>query len=386
MEPLDRELEAAITDEALARGPGAVLLVSTHAVALAVIVDVLQKRGHACHITHSLDDARSAIARHRFDLALISRHVGDSASAVNGLTLIEELSQLSPGTKAVALLTRRSFDDSVSALRCGAIDVLALPAEAEDLDSRIETALLRARTDQLHDERIASLMRVCKRLNTAREEIAEQVDVLCKELVAAYEETNEQVNEATMVSEFRTLLRQELDVEDMLRSALEYLLTKTGPTNAAVFLPDEGGAWSLGAYVNYDCPRESIASLLETLGEAVCPQMAEEDELVRFEDTQEFAEWVGTDVAVLAQCQVIAYACMHEGRCMAIVVLFRNRSQPFAESLAHTLDLLRPIFAAQLHQIVRVHHRLSGLWPRQAIDEECDFHEDGDFGLGGMAA
>ena len=33
------------------------------------------------------------------------------------------------------------------------------------------------------------------------------------------------------------------------------MLTKTGPTNAAVFLPGTGTDFDLGAYVNYDCPR-----------------------------------------------------------------------------------------------------------------------------------
>lgn len=386
MEPLDREFEAAVTNDSPRRGPGQVLLVSANAQAIASVIDSLNRLGHACQLVNTIDEARSAIARKRFDLVLISRQLGEGARAANGVTFIQELSQLSPGTDAVVLLTRRSFEDSVSAMRAGAIDVISIPAEQADLDDRIEAALLRSRTNQLHEDRIARLMRVCRKLNTAREEIADQVDVLCKELVAAYEDTNDQVSEATMTTEFRTLLRQELDVEELLRAALEYLLIKTGPTNAAVFLPDEGGDWSLGAYVNYDCPRESIASLLDQLGEAVCPQMAEETELVRFEDTDEFAQWLGADVAVLAQCQVIALACMHEGRCMAIMVLFRNRTQPFEDALAHTLDLLRPIFAAQLHQIVRVHHRLTGMWPKQAIDEECDFHEDGEFGFGGLAA
>jgi DNA-binding response OmpR family regulator len=386
MERLDREFEAALTDESPARGPGKVLVLSTSAAAIAALLDVLQQRGHACHVAGTLDEARSAVARQRFDLAFVSRSLGEGSRSAHSTAFLDELAQLSPGTKSVVVLARRSFDDSVAALRAGAIDVIALPMDHAELDCRVESALLRSRTNQLHEDRIARLQRVCKRLNSAREEISDQVEVLCKELVAAYEDASTQLSEVAMVTEFRTLLRQELDVEELLRSALEYLLTKTGPTNAAVFLPDEGGDWSLGAYVNYDCPRESIASLLDQLGEAVCPQMAEEDELVRFEDTETFAQWIGSDVEVLAQCQVIAFACMHEERCMAILVLFRNRAQPFDDSLAHTLDLLRPIFATQLHQIIRVHHRLSGMWPKEAIDEECDFHEDGEFGFGGLAA
>ena len=53
-----------------------------------------------------------------------------------------------------------------------------------------------------------------------------------------------------------------------LAGAELHLLTKTGPTNAAVFLPDSVDHYGLGAYVNYDCPRESIAALLDALATA----------------------------------------------------------------------------------------------------------------------
>ena len=390
-ESIDREFEAAFAEESPPRGPGKVLLVSTEETAVTIVRAALKKLGHACTLTTSIGAARTAIARTRFDLVLLSRHIGEGANAGNGVALLEELAQLSPGTNAVMLLARRSFDDSVLAMRAGAIDVLVLPMDEIEFASRIEAALLRARTNQVHEERVARLTRICRRLNGAREEISDQVELLCKELVAAYEDNNVQLHDVAMTTEFRTLLRQELDLEELLRCALEYLLTKTGPTNAAVFLPDEDLDWTLGAYVNYDCPRESIGPLLDKLGEAVCPQLADEPEIVRFADASEFAEWAGADVEVLTDSQVIALACMHEQKCMAIIVLFRKNAQPFAESLAGKLGLLRPIFAAQLNQIIRVHHRLHASWPKQAVDEDCDFHdeeppESENFGFGGLAA
>jgi len=388
MESLDREFEAAFAEEPPARGPARVLFVTTSESAVVALRAALHRLGHACQIAKSIDDARSQVALTRFDLVFVSRSVGEGAKAGNGIAFIDEINQLAPGTSAVVLLSRRSFDDSVLAMRAGAIDVLALPMEDADLERRIESALQRARTNQMNQDRIARLKGICTKLNVARDEISVQVELLCKELVSAYEEANEQMHEVAMVTEFRTLLRQELDLEELLRSALEYLLVKTGPTNAAVFLPDEGEAWSLGAYVNFDCDRATISTVLDTLGEAVCPQMAEETELVQFDDTNEFAAWIGADVDELAGSQVVAFSCLHDNRCMAIIVLFRDRSQPFTDKLAGTLDLLRPIFAAQLSQIIRIHHRLTGSWPKQAIDEDYDFHEDGpeEFGFGGLAA
>jgi len=391
MESLDREFEAAFADDVPARGPGKVLLVSTSEPAVNAVSAALNRLGHTFKAVRSIDDARSAVALSRFDLVLISRSVGEGAKAGSGIAFIDEINQLTPGTRAVVLLGKRSFDDSVLAMRAGAIDVFVLPMQDNELERRINDALQRARTNQMNEDRIARLKGICTKLSVAREEISDQVELLCKELVTAYEDANEQMHDVAMATEFRTLLRQELDLEELLRCALEYLLVKTGPTNAAVFLPDEGEDWTLGAYVNYDCDRETVAAMLDQLGDVVCSQMADETEMVCFEDTSDFAEWIGADVEALTDSQVVAFACMHENRCMAIIVLFRDRSQPFSDQLAGTLDLLRPIFAAQLSQIIRIHHRLTGAWPKQAIDEEYDFHEDGpeppeNFGFGGLAA
>ncbi len=209
---------------------------------------------------------------------------------------------------------------------------------------------------------------------------------MCKDLAAAYQDVSAQLNEVAMATEFRTLLKQELDVEDLLRTALEYLLGRIGPTNAAVFLPDSAGAFDLGAYVNYDCPRETITVLLNHLCRVVCPQMAEESEIVRFEDAQAFAEYIGTDAGFLGGCQVVAFSCRHDGKCLAVIVLFRNAQEPFEEALAQTIEILRAIFAEQVSNVIRVHHRASPSWPKEALDDEHDVSDYDDFGFGGMAA
>ena len=69
----------------------------------------------------------------------------------------------------------------------------------------------------------------------------------------------------TLASEFNSLIRQELDLESLLRVSVEFILGKSGPTNAAVFLPAASGDYSLGAYVNYDCPKDSAEVLMDQL-------------------------------------------------------------------------------------------------------------------------
>ena len=99
-------------------------------------------------------------------------------------------------------------------------------------------------------------------MNTARIDVTSQVDSLCNDLVHAYQELTDQISHVTAVTEFAAVIRQELDVEELLRTTLEYLLRKLGPTNAAIFLPAAGDEFTLGAYINYDCTKEAGNFLL----------------------------------------------------------------------------------------------------------------------------
>ena len=89
---------------------------------------------------------------------------------------------------------------------------------------------------------------------------------------------------------------------------------------------------------------------------------------------------------LLARSQVIAFSCHHNGECMAVVVMFRSGVLPFDPPLARTLDILRSIFARQLREVVRIHHRSMPQWPDDAVDDEPGFDDDLDYGFGGLAA
>lgn len=113
---------------------------------------------------------------------------------------------------------------------------------------------------------------MCRRLNTAREQVSQQVDTLCSDLVNAYQELADHMNQVTTATEFKGLIRNELDIESLLRTTLEFVLSRSGPTNAAIFLPTTSGDYSLGAYVNYDCPKETVDVLLDHLANVVAPR------------------------------------------------------------------------------------------------------------------
>ena len=79
-----------------------------------------------------------------------------------------------------------------------------------------------------------------------------EVDVLCGDLATAWSSIKDQMSIVETTTEFRTLIGQELDVEQMLRTSLEYIMEKVGPTNGVVFLREAEGDYGVGAYVNYE--------------------------------------------------------------------------------------------------------------------------------------
>jgi DNA-binding response OmpR family regulator len=394
MDPLDQQIDRKVA-EALAEpvrtprvGPARMLIVGRDDPDRRTILNILQSRRHQCTCAARLDEARSLVARHHFDVVLLSANLPDG----NSLDLAPLVQKVSPATKTIVVSAPGggSFETAVTALRHGVVDFIATPIDPSDFASRVDSAIIRSQVDQQREDRLARLKKVCQELNSARHEISEQVDSLCNDLVNAYQEIAEQMTEVAMSSEFRTLLKQELDVEDLLRTTLEYLLTKTGPTNAAVFLPDSSGSYNLGAYVNYDCPRQTIGVMLDHLCHAICPQMADEPDMVSFDDADEFAEWIGADAGFLAGSQVLAFSCRHKKDCLAVIVLFRNRSNAFGTAVGTAINTLRPIIAEQLANVIRVHHRARPSWPKEASgggDADVDYNDDLGFGFeGGLAA
>jgi DNA-binding response OmpR family regulator len=376
MEPLDQEIAKALTEQTPARGPARILVVGGDRTCAESLVPALRTRRHECTVVDRLGEARAAVTGHRYDVILLQCRLPDGA----GLDLLPIVQKTSPATKAILLGNATDGDAVVTAMRSGIVDILDTDTcEVEDFLARVDAVIIRARVDQQREDRITRLKKICKELNVARREVTDQVDTLCHDLAAAYQDLSDQMDDVTMATEFRTLISQELDVEDLLRTTLEYALTKTGPTNAAVFLPDQAGQFGLGAYVNYDCPRDSVSILLDHLCEAVCPQMLEEQEIVAFNDAAQFAEWIGLKSDFLGDCEVISFACRHETDCLAVIVLFRSKSDPFEEKLGGTIDVLRAAFAHQLANLIKIHHRATDEWPDEP--EGGELEDDYGFGI-----
>lgn len=301
------------------------------------------------------DSARAALRAcedARYDIALIRSELPDCA----GAELARQLAQRQCGPASILLSDAPGFDQAVEALRCGAADIVPFTAHAELLAS-MRSVFERQRPVREREARIERLTRVCRKLNQARHEVTRQVSSLCGDMVDAYQELSGQVLQISIASEFNSLIRQELDVESLLRTSLEFILAKTGPTNAAVFLPATSSDFSLGAYVNYDCPKDAADVLLEHLAGVVAPRMEGYTGLKVFSSDRDLRDFMGEDAHWLEGSGAVAFAC-HEGdECLAVVILFRDRRNPFPESLMPGLRIISDLFGKQLGRVIHIHHR-----------------------------
>lgn len=165
------------------------------------------------------------------------------------------------------------------------------------------------------------------------------------------------MNQVTTTTEFKGLIRNELDIESLLRTTLEYVLARTGPTNAAIFLPTTSGDYSLGAYVNYDCPKDTVDILLDHLANVVAPRFEDLDGLLHLPEQEGLDRYIGDDAQWLEGSGVAAMACRHEGETLAIFMLFRDRRNAYTPNLLEQVKTIGELFASQLARVIHIHHR-----------------------------
>ncbi|MGP1310125.1 MAG: response regulator [Phycisphaerales bacterium] len=337
------------------------------------LVETLRAAGMTCEAVSSLRTARAKLAEGRYDAALLAmKPSGDDA-----LDLARDLASDTLAPAVVMLKDEPNLDDAVLAMRAGAMDLLCAPYDPGDVAPRVRAAADAARRDRSREEQLAGLKSLCRELNASRDSANEKVGSLCDELADAYHQITEQVQHVKAAAEFTALIRQELDVESGLRTALEYLLTKTGPTNAAVFLPGDHGEFSLGAYVNYDCPRDSADVLLDSLANVLAPRFADDEHLSSFDGEEHLRSRIGDDAHWLADNRALVLPCRHDDECMAVMVFFRDRLSPYPTDAMGALEIVGKLFAEQLDRIVRVHGR--------AVPGDEAWPDEDAFG-GGMAA
>ncbi|MBL9032600.1 MAG: hypothetical protein JNM80_12950 [Phycisphaerae bacterium] len=309
--------------------------------------------GTRCELADSVHAARSALGRDPFDLVLLRADLADGS----GLALLRELADQRAGPAAMLIEDSLTLDKAVEAMRLGAVDIVNPAAPGREFQAAVRAAVGRARDRMDREARLVRLSKVCRKLNDARHEISSQVSSMCEDLVSAYQELSDQMTQLGVASEFNSLIRQELDVESLLRTALEFILAKTGPTNGAIFLPSSSRDYSLGAYVNYNTPDGTGESLLEHLAGLIPARLEDATALALVADNAQMAEFLGDDAHFLDGQALLAFPCRHDDECLAIVALFRDRKNPFPNSLVPVMATVASLFGRQLARVIHIHHR-----------------------------
>lgn len=283
----------------------------------------------------------------------------------SGMALARELKAKDPATAIVMLTQTPDFAMAQQAMQLGAVDLIIKPSD-ELLDTawfasvadRVTQVLNRQWADRARMSRIRKLKRLCRKLNDARLEVTEQVDVLCNDLVTAYQELAVQVQNVAQNAGYREAIGDELDLEAVLRKTLEYIIQQAGPCNAAVFLPSSADEFSLGGYVNYDCTKESADMLLEHLADVLAPAVANKgEEVMHVTDNRALDDLLGDDWNYLADCDLLALPVNHDGEALAVITLFRDNEEPFTEPAIDAMSSIADQMGELLGRIIRVHHR-----------------------------
>jgi len=348
-----------------------VLVVDADAELRRTLGRALVHRTRRVHEAGSLAEARRVIHEEAIDLALIDEGLPDG----RGVELARELSGSRPASRSIMLAACASAEGAIEAMRAGASDMVAKPLDVESLKASVFEALKEVGRDRRRRRRVAQLRKLCRRLNDARHEISQQVDILCQDLVLAYQELAGQLHCVEQTAELRTVLSSELDLEQVLRQIMQFLLDKIGPSNIIVFLPAPGEGFSVGGYVNYSFTKETIQVVTGHLAAAAAPAIADAQGVMQIDDEPTLRETFGDAAGWVTGSAVMAAPCLDaDGEALAALMLFRSSDAPFDEDHAGLLEAAGPVVAAHLARVVRVHNRHTDLFD----------DEEGDLGLDSM--
>ncbi len=312
----------------------------------------------------SLTEARRQSAEFAVDVALIDILLPDGS----GLDFAAELQRRHPACQSIVMTGSPSSQFTIEAMRNGARDFITKPFDLVELTDRVQSALDRRKRAVKRRRHVRKLKKLVRKLDHDRRDITQQVDILCKDLVGAYQDIAGQMKLMEKVGEFKAKMRDELDLEQALRIALQYLLDEVGPTNAAIFLPNGSGGFSVGGFVNYSTGFDDPHLLLDHLADVAAPRILDEPEVCLLDDNELVETWLGDDSTWLSDQHLVLAPCRDDEQPMASLLLFRESDQPFRDDDVKLLNHIAPFFGEHLARLVRVHHRMSAFF-----DDEDDF-------------
>ncbi len=343
-----------------------VLLIGSFPKSTDSIKSSLEVVGCCVNTIPSLSGFEKTTQKTKFDLFISAA----DSSKFDTSELFELVSLVAPSTPVVGFSENPSPTSIVEFIRLGGVDFFCIPDDLSLIAERVQNILTNAHQVNKTKENAAHSLQLCNTMNEELQRISEENDSLCSDLANTHCETQKKIKQASVAAEFQTLVNQELEIDSMLRTALGYLLTRIGATNAAVYLNEGNVDWGVGAYINYDRQPDQFQTLIDTLGPIACPTIAEEESINKFVDGESFANSVGADIVDFSGSEVVTIGCDYKRRCMAVIILFRGDTKPFDQECLDTLETIQTIFGHQLGTILKIHRRAETSWPSESIDDD----------------
>ncbi len=129
-----------VHSQEMASGPAApllqdksLLLVDDDKVFLTRLARAMEARGYNVLATETVRDGLSAVQKSPPAFAVIDMRLGDG----NGLDVISELKRLRPDARGIVLTGYGNIASAVTAVKIGAFDYLAKPADADEIHAAL---------------------------------------------------------------------------------------------------------------------------------------------------------------------------------------------------------------------------------------------------------
>lgn len=166
-------LEAAVTEDDLTFKPDelpedrSLVLVDDDRAFVTRLARAMELRGFEVRLAHSVNEGLSLIRQSAPAFAVVDMRLEDG----NGLDVIAELSKVRPNARAIVLTGYGNFATAVSAVKLGAVDYLAKPADADEVtDALLAPANEKAQppenpmsADRVRWEHIQRVYELCNR-------------------------------------------------------------------------------------------------------------------------------------------------------------------------------------------------------------------------------
>lgn len=324
-----------------------VLVVDDEAGMIELFDDVVSS-GVPCRMltAGSMAEARKVLTSETVELLVADVCLPDG----NGMDLLEELRLTSPEAAAIFMTQKPSVDQTLFALRHGAIDYLPKPFSASQICERVASALKQQAITARNDRRMSRLKSAVRELNKARRTVSQKVDLLCNDLITAYGDVAEQLQGVRTEESFRRTLDNAADLEQMLCHAMDWLLKQIGYSNIAVWLSGEQETFELGAYMKFTLVGDpKVTAALE---KAIVPATVRQG--YQHLSAVEFSHALApADRKAFAGQSILSVSCTYLGESLAVIAMFRDEKSPFRDEDVSMLKAIATVFATKLTATVK---------------------------------